>query len=372
MKVFLGADHRGFQLKEKLESELLTQDYQVEDCGAIVYDYTDDYPDIAFAVAEKVKENPGSLGVLLCGSGVGMDIAANKMHGIVAAQIHTVEQAKADKIEHNSNILVFSADVCDLQTIVNAIRTWFSTSFGKGRHLRRMNKIHFMDNMRNFLIPSKPLIVPTILESDKAEAEAQMQDYLHFLPMINFDIIDPKFVEGETIDLDFVLELLAKARSQYPHTMFTVHLMEKDPAQSLYALNNLSNVYTVYIHHEANISGLASKEWSFQLGLTVNPDSNPENTDWKNYSIIQLMSIIPGAQGRDIEEYVLERPDYYRKQGFKGYIHFDGGVNGDTIERFLQVNPDVLNVGSALSKADNRRDAYTALSKKVNNFQRSK
>jgi pentose-5-phosphate-3-epimerase len=78
--------------------------------------------------------------------------------------------------------------------------------------------------------------------------------------------------------------------------MFSVHLMLKDPKEKLEQLNNLPNVLIVYIHQEADTQGLLDQEWSFQLGLSLNPETQVEQSDFLKYPIVQLMSIIPGAQ----------------------------------------------------------------------------
>ena len=95
MKIFIGADHRGYPLKEALEAYLLEKGHTIEDKGAFELNPTDDYPDFAYPVAKAVAEDPSARGILLCGSGMGMDVVANKVRGVRA----TVGYSK-DAIHH--------------------------------------------------------------------------------------------------------------------------------------------------------------------------------------------------------------------------------------------------------------------------------
>jgi ribose 5-phosphate isomerase B len=96
MKIYLGADHRGFELKEKLKSFLRDLGFDYQDLGASIYNKEDDYPDFAKLVGEKVVADLGSRGILICGSGIGIAIAANKIKGVRAGTALKSEQAAAD------------------------------------------------------------------------------------------------------------------------------------------------------------------------------------------------------------------------------------------------------------------------------------
>ena len=163
--IYLGADHRGFQLKEKIKSWLsvwakptiggssehfvkqnVVGDIKYEDCGAFEYDKEDDYPDFAKAVAEKVAASENNKGILICGSGVGVAIVANKIKGIRAGTAANTEQVKASVSDEDLNVLAISADYTDGAEAQDIIKTFLETKFsGAERHIRRVNKIRDLE-----------------------------------------------------------------------------------------------------------------------------------------------------------------------------------------------------------------------------------
>ena len=109
--IYLAADHRGFELKEKLKTFLSEQGYEVEDVGAFTYDKDDDYVDFAAAAAEKIIQDPSvHRGIFICGSGIGMEVVADKYRGLHAALAATPEIAKQSREHGNTNVLVLAAD----------------------------------------------------------------------------------------------------------------------------------------------------------------------------------------------------------------------------------------------------------------------
>ena len=143
MKIYIGADHAGFELKEKLKVFLSEKGYQVEDKGALKYDSEDDYPDFIRPVAEAVSREPESRGVVLGGSGQGEAIVANRIKG-VRAVVYCGGSTKIVKLsrEHNdANILSLGARFISEEKAKKAVELWLSTSFKGGRHQRRIEKI---------------------------------------------------------------------------------------------------------------------------------------------------------------------------------------------------------------------------------------
>jgi len=148
MKIYLGADHRGFELKEKAKQWLAELGYQYEDCGAFEYNKDDDYPDFAKAVADKVVGVAGDAesnrGILFCGSGIGVCIAANKIKGVRAGTAASLEQVKASVNDEDLNVLCLSAGYLPNVDIVakQIIKTFLEVKFSEEeRHVRRINKI---------------------------------------------------------------------------------------------------------------------------------------------------------------------------------------------------------------------------------------
>lgn len=143
MKVFLGADHRGFELKDKLEGWLQDHGYTVKDLGAHHLDPSDDYPDFAFAVAKRVAEDPvNHRGILLCGSGGGMDITANKISRVRATVVWNRAGAEHARSHNDVNIIALAADGTTLDQASEIARAFLETLFsGEERHVRRLKKI---------------------------------------------------------------------------------------------------------------------------------------------------------------------------------------------------------------------------------------
>lgn len=142
MKIYLGADHRGYALKEKLREALINKGYDVIDCGAESYVTEDDFVDYAVLVAQKVADDKESRGILLCGSGVGMCIAANKVKGIRCMVGHSEVEVGAGRNDDNCNILSLSSDTISFDQALSLIDIFLTTPFATvDRFERRINKI---------------------------------------------------------------------------------------------------------------------------------------------------------------------------------------------------------------------------------------
>jgi ribose 5-phosphate isomerase B len=143
MIIYLGADHRGFALKEKLKEILTAEAYTAVDCGAAALVPDDDYPAYARAVAEGVGKNPGvDRGIVICGSGFGVDIAANKFPGIRAALAMSPDHIYQGRHDDDVNVLALAADFIDEPTAEKIVRTFLSTPFAKEeRYERRIEQI---------------------------------------------------------------------------------------------------------------------------------------------------------------------------------------------------------------------------------------
>ena len=140
MKIALGADHAGFSLKEILAETLRQQGYGVEDKGTYGRDSCD-YTDYASAVAEAVASGEVERGVLVCGTGIGMSIAANRVPGVRAALVQSEYQARKCREHNDSNILVFGARVTTTEMAELYLSLWLTTPFAEGRHRVRIEKL---------------------------------------------------------------------------------------------------------------------------------------------------------------------------------------------------------------------------------------
>lgn len=142
MNIYIGADHRGFALKEELKKYLVEQSYKIFDVGNARYDADDDYPDFAQLVAEAIHKDLSTRGILICGSGAGVAIVANKIKGIRAATVHDARQAIMARADEDVNILALPADFIDAARAKEIIDAFLITAFsGIERHVRRIAKI---------------------------------------------------------------------------------------------------------------------------------------------------------------------------------------------------------------------------------------
>lgn len=139
--IYIGADHRGFHLKEKIKDWLSEMEYTVRDVGNSTYDKEDDFVDFAIDLANKTVFEK-YLGILICGTGTGMCIAANKVVGARAAMCLNEKQARCSREHNNANILCISADLVDIGENQKIIKTFLDTIFSsEERHIRRIQKI---------------------------------------------------------------------------------------------------------------------------------------------------------------------------------------------------------------------------------------
>ncbi len=139
-RIPIGADHAGFELKERLVKELEALGYEPEDVGTHSTASTD-YPDYAHQVADQVARGEVQRGVLLCGTGLGMSYAANRHHGVRAAVAWNPEVAKLSREHNDANVLVLPARFLTQGQSVDILRAWLETPFDGGRHTRRIAKI---------------------------------------------------------------------------------------------------------------------------------------------------------------------------------------------------------------------------------------
>jgi ribose 5-phosphate isomerase B len=144
MKIALGADHAGYQLKDKIKQHLEQQGMEVRDEGALSGDSVD-YPDYARLVGHDVNERRADFGILVCGSGIGMAMAANKVSGIRAANVSSEYEAQLSREHNNANVLALGARIVKEDDAIRIVDKWLATPFAGGRHERRVEKISALE-----------------------------------------------------------------------------------------------------------------------------------------------------------------------------------------------------------------------------------
>ncbi|SHH22218.1 ribose 5-phosphate isomerase B [Tepidibacter thalassicus] len=145
MKIGIGSDHGGYNLKEEIKKHLESKGHEVVDFGTDSIESVD-YPDYGLAVAEAVVDNKVELGIVCCGTGIGISLAANKVPGIRCAVVSDVFSAKMSKAHNNANMLSLGERVVGRGLALEIVDAWLETSFEGDRHLRRVNKLTEIEN----------------------------------------------------------------------------------------------------------------------------------------------------------------------------------------------------------------------------------
>ena len=139
-KIFLASDHAGYELKHAIRKFLIKKGKKIMDLGTKNMNSVD-YPDFAHLLARKVKKDKDNFGILVCGSGIGMDMAANKHKNIRAALCYNVRSAKLSRKHNNANVMTIGSRLTKKNVALKCVKAFLNTKFEGGRHLRRVKKI---------------------------------------------------------------------------------------------------------------------------------------------------------------------------------------------------------------------------------------
>ena len=149
MRIALGSDHAGFALKERVKAELVKLGHEVQDLGTGSAEASVDYPDFAIPVGERVASGRADRGVVVCATGIGAGIAANKVEGVRASVVTSDETARLTRTDNDSNVLALGGRTTpDPEDALRWLRVWLATPFAGGRHERRVEKIRAYEAAR--------------------------------------------------------------------------------------------------------------------------------------------------------------------------------------------------------------------------------
>ncbi|MDD4980642.1 MAG: ribose 5-phosphate isomerase B [Candidatus Omnitrophica bacterium] len=143
-KIIIGSDHGGFRLKEKIRSFLEKKNFQVKDLGAYSIERCD-YPPIAYRLAEEVSHGRYKQGILICKTGIGNSIVANRLSGVRAALCYNAKAARLSREHNDSNVLVLGSTFVKTDSAKRILNVWLNTKFSGGRHKRRLDQIKLME-----------------------------------------------------------------------------------------------------------------------------------------------------------------------------------------------------------------------------------
>ena len=143
--IAIGSDHGGYKLKEEIRKYLEEKEIEYTDCGTFNEESVD-YPEIAQTVASEVQDGHAEKGIIICRSGIGMSMVANKFKGIRCAKCNDEQEAKFSRMHNNANMLALGADYMDISKAIRIVRTWIATEFEGGRHETRVKMIDEIEN----------------------------------------------------------------------------------------------------------------------------------------------------------------------------------------------------------------------------------
>ncbi len=215
------------------------------------------------------------------------------------------------------------------------------------------------------------LIVPAILEYSIEDYVKRAKEFSFFCKVIHLDIMDGIYVETKSPDLRDILNQLEK--HSIKEISYNIHLMVSDPKEMIdiiasYNFHERINIKLVYLPLTQIDSTIFEREDEINLAVSIRPetDINQYKEILLRFKDIQIMTVIPGNQGCKFNPNALEKINILRSWGFKGKIHIDGSINKETLPIIANYLPDVLNVGSAISKSSNPENTYKELVSIIN------
>jgi ribose 5-phosphate isomerase B len=146
MKIALASDHRGFEFKNRIVSMLTQMGHTIVDFGTASSNESVDYPDFGIKAAQSVGSGECDRGILICGTGIGMSLVANKVKGVRAAVCHNLYTVEMSRRHNDSNVLCIGADIVNEELLEQKVKLWLETPFDGGRHARRVEKITDAEN----------------------------------------------------------------------------------------------------------------------------------------------------------------------------------------------------------------------------------
>lgn len=167
MKIAIGSDHRGVGIKNSIKTFLEKRSYEMLDFGTFNGEQSVDYPDFAVQVANAISNHGADLGILICGTGIGMSIVANKFFNVRAALVHDEDTAKFAKEHNNANVLVLGGNLIDSDRAIKLVSIWLDANFEAGRHEKRLNKIKELEEK----LKTRYNVVDIVSETDAELAE---------------------------------------------------------------------------------------------------------------------------------------------------------------------------------------------------------
>jgi len=349
VKIFIGSDHGGFKLKSRLKGYLKNS----KDLGALRYKKTDDYPIYAVRVAKHVAKNKNSVGILICSSGQGVGIVANKIKGIRAAVVETIRDAKLAREDEDCNILCLSGRHTSLEKSKKIINVFLNTKpKTMKKYKRRINEITKLEE-GNFNKTYK--IVPTVIAKNQKEFDERFKRIKGFTNILQIDIMDGKFVKNKS---DWFNIKLPSGK------IYEAHLMINNPEE--WVKKNYSK-YDIIIANLERIKDPDSfikfvKSKKKKVGFALNPETSllkllPYHNDIDR---VLILTVHPGMYGAKFLPEVVTKIEMLRVF-FDKDIEIDGSMNPKNIKLCKEAGANIFSVGSFIQDSKNIPQAIKKL-----------
>lgn len=357
--IYLGADHGGYQLKEKIKTWLKENSFQFEDLGNYKFDPNDDYPLFALLVAKKISQELGkgqnAKGVLLCRTGVGMSLVANKIKGIRAVDVGNSLLAAISRKKNDANIISLAADYLKEEEALKIIDLWLKTSFGgRKRHLRRIKEIERLEG-------KKFEIVPAILEKDFPSILKKIKKVENLASWVQIDFADGILVSNKSfLKLKDFLKLKTSLKLE-------AHLMVKNPTKFVSPLVKSGFQRLIaQIESEEILRFLKeAKKKKVEVGLAVDLPTKVEKVlpFCQTLDTILLMGVKSGRSGQKFQAQVFKKISTLKEKFPQLSLAVDGGVNDEVAPAIVAAGADRLVVSSYLFAKGGAENNFKKLSK---------
>lgn len=354
--IYLGADHGGFNLKEKIKNWLSQSGLKYEDIGNKIFEPEDDYPLYSLVVAKKVSEDPSSFGIIIGRSGNGEAIIANKVKGIRAAVCLNEEMAKKAREHNNSNILSLGADYIKENKAQKIIEVFIKTSFSnEERHIRRVEQIKRFEK-------GTIEVIPGILEKHLSDIQEKINLVQDYVSWIHIDIADGTFFATKTF-IDF------GPSSLNTNVHLEAHLMVKNPVKYIAQLTEAG-----FTRLSAPIETLKPEQFikearkirpKPEVGLAIDLSTNPKKIlpFLDKVDFILVMSVKAGKSGQSFQIESLKKITTIKKLNPNLLIAVDGGINNIFAPVVRAAGASRIISNSYIFKSNNIQKAIESLKK---------
>lgn len=334
-KIIIASDHKGYQLKKEIIMYLKYLNYEPVDLGTYSEDRVD-YPIYAVAVAKKISERDYDLGILICNSGVGMSMVANKYPNVRAGLVSTPEESKHTRSHNDNNILVMGAALQDKDTAKNIVWHWLNTEPKEGAYQKRREMIREIERHNMKGTDNSPVHVSaSLMCANQMNLQKDIQELIRAnIDSFHIDIIDGNFAENTALTVDHVSQL--RKITTLP---IDVHLMVNDPAPYL---DKMKGADRIFVHVEnKSVKHTLNKinKRGYRAGVVIKAES-PIDLIFPYTDMIDSVMFMCTDVGYKANPFVPEVLDKIRRfhHAFPDIkIYADGSIGPRTIQHLYRV-----------------------------------